>query len=675
MRYLGPNSVQAARRGFALPAVLAVVVLLSLAAYQFGDTMASEADAADSFRRSMQARALADSGVAYAAAILSNADTFTNMLNSNPYDNPTCFQGRQVTPDGATLLGRFSLVAPIDTDDPAFGSQPFRYGVLDEAGKININALMRLDSSGKILHDVLVLLPNMTEDIANCIIDWLDADDEPRASGAEVDYYATLSPPYKPRNGPIDSLEELLLVKGVTPQLLYGNDKNRNGFLDVDEDDGTGMVDMGWSAYLTVHSREQNLDSTGSPRIYVNDSDLQTLLTNLTNAVGEDMANFIIAYRMYGASTGAGAGAPGATTLPDSPTRPTVVPTSTPRGPTTPTMPVAPKTPPTTPRTPTTPPAPTKPAPGPSKPGMTFLNGRNDPAALLTALTVMMNGSGGRPAVRQPARGSSAGTGGAPASGSGQPTSTPRTTTPSPSPAPSSGSTGASRGAGAMGAGAVGAGAMGGGASGAGASRLTRSSLGAVGGGGGGGGQSQPKTISSLYELINATVSIPSTTPNQPAQKYPSPLNDPAQLAQLLPLVLDKLTTQKATELPARVNVLTAPAKVLATLPGITDTDVQAITGKRPSSASTDPVDPIFQTPAWLMTDANLTADKLKALERYITSRSQTYRVQVLGYYDSGGPTARVEAIIDTNNGRPRVIYYRDLTELGKGFDLQTGQP
>ena len=50
---------------------------------------------------------------------------------------------------------------------------------------------------------------------------------------------------------------------------------------------------------------------------------------------------------------------------------------------------------------------------------------------------------------------------------------------------------------------------------------------------------------------------------------------------------------------------------------------------------------------------------------------------QVLGYLDSSfrsggaGPFARVEAVVDTNNGRPRIVYARDLTELGKGYNLQ----
>jgi hypothetical protein len=107
----------------------------------------------------------------------------------------------------------------------------------------------------------------------------------------------------------------------------------------------------------------------------------------------------------------------------------------------------------------------------------------------------------------------------------------------------------------------------------------------------------------------------------------------------------------------------------------MSDADVQNILDHRPSMSATDPPDPIYQTPAWLLTEASFPTSTLRALERYVTSRSQVYRVQSVGYFDGGGPTARVEAVIDTNGGRPRVIYYRPLTELGKGFNLQNMNP
>ncbi|HEV3082767.1 MAG TPA: hypothetical protein VGY66_23485 [Gemmataceae bacterium] len=546
--------------------VLVVLVVLSLAAYNFNELMTSEARAADSYRRAIQARSFAESGGIYVMSVLSDPNAFSGFLNSNPFDNPA-FGGTIVAPnDNPNLQGRFLIIAPMDPDDQSGGGKQYRNGVIDESGKININALMQLDPSGTILYNVLMLLPNMTDEIANSIIDWIDADDTPRPNGAESDYYSSLSPPYQAKNGPLDSIEELLFVKGVTPQLLYGNDLNRDGIFEPEEDDGTGAFNPGWAGYLTIYSREQNVDSTGAPRIFVNGSDLQGLYNQLSTALSQDLANYIVAYRMYGpAATTSGSGAGAAA------------------------------------------------------------------------------GSTGK---------SGTGTG----AGNNNTSSGPKT-----------GATGQSAGSSGM-AGGAGAGATGGaGAAGSTASRgtmtLSRNSLGNL-------SQGQPKPIASLYELINSSVSIPSTTPNDQPTIYPSPLNT-STLATLLPEVLDKLTTVNGGEMPARVNVLTAPRAVLAAMPGLAESDVQNILSNRPGSSAIDGSDTSFQTPAWLITHANLNPKTLQSLDRYITSRTQVYRLQALGYFDRGGPTARIEAVFDTNNGRPRMLYWRDITELGKGFNPQ----
>ena len=168
--------------------------------------------------------------------------------------------------------------------------------------------------------NMLSMLPNMTPDVANSILDWLDPSSTiPRTNGAKDEYYPTLTPAYHVKNGPLDSLEELLLVKGVTPQLLYGNDVNRNGVVDADEDPGNGTVDLGWQQYFTIYSREPNTEQPRvCPRIYLNSSDLNTLNTNLQTAVGTNLAQFLIAYRLYGPSAGGNTGPGAAATAPAS---------------------------------------------------------------------------------------------------------------------------------------------------------------------------------------------------------------------------------------------------------------------------------------------------------------------------------------------------------------------
>ena len=58
--------------------------------------------------------------------------------------------------------------------------------------------------------------------VADSILDWRDANREHRLNGAEEDYYRGLDPPYSAKDGPLDVLEELLLVRGVTPQIFGG---------------------------------------------------------------------------------------------------------------------------------------------------------------------------------------------------------------------------------------------------------------------------------------------------------------------------------------------------------------------------------------------------------------------------------------------------------------------
>src|SRR5690242_14267992 len=114
MRYRIATTGSDPRRGVALIAVLVVVAVLGLAAYRFSDLMQGEQQAAESYRRSVQARTLADSGINYiAAALASDANGQTSILGGNPYNN-TALQAFLVhDDDNPRLRGRFSLVSPL----------------------------------------------------------------------------------------------------------------------------------------------------------------------------------------------------------------------------------------------------------------------------------------------------------------------------------------------------------------------------------------------------------------------------------------------------------------------------------------------------------------------------------------------------------------------------------
>src|SRR5262249_14263324 len=150
-------------------------------------------------------------------------------------NNAAQFGGVLVMDDGTPAgRGRYCIVAPNIDNGNISG---VRYGLENESAKLNINALAQFEKqkpgAGKTL---LMALPGMDDATADAILDWLDTDETPRENGAESDYYSGLSPPYACKNGPIDTIEELLKVKGVTPQLLFGGDSNRNGMIDAAED-------------------------------------------------------------------------------------------------------------------------------------------------------------------------------------------------------------------------------------------------------------------------------------------------------------------------------------------------------------------------------------------------------------------------------------------------------
>src|SRR3982751_1422502 len=84
------------RGGFVIVAVLMVITGLSLAAYQYSALMDAEVMAAERIRKTAEAKALADSGVHLALAVVADKDALEGGLNNNPYDNQGAFAGVMV---------------------------------------------------------------------------------------------------------------------------------------------------------------------------------------------------------------------------------------------------------------------------------------------------------------------------------------------------------------------------------------------------------------------------------------------------------------------------------------------------------------------------------------------------------------------------------------------------
>lgn len=104
--------------------------------------------------------------------------------------------------------------------DLGYGKATWR--VEDAERRININK-----ADQRVLQQAMIVIgvdAGVSPMIVDSILDWIDRDTDEHLSGAESDYYQRLNPPYMAKNGWIDDLSELLLVRGVTPEIYWGKD-------------------------------------------------------------------------------------------------------------------------------------------------------------------------------------------------------------------------------------------------------------------------------------------------------------------------------------------------------------------------------------------------------------------------------------------------------------------
>ena len=258
LRSSPPRSASRPTPGFVLVGVLIVVMLLSMIALSLMFRMRSEETAGATGSASEQGWATAMSGVREAMRLASAFQPG----DTTWMDAPERFKDRVLYDDGGEEW-RWTLYSA----NPEGG---IRFGLTDEGSKLNLNAATT---------SMVSRLPGMKTSLTDALLDFLDDDDVPRPEGAEQEYYNALPQPYRIHNGPLSTVEQLLLVRGFTPAVVLGEDANRNFSLDPNEDDGDereppddadGRLQPGLLPLLTVYSREPNTDRTGRRRFNLN---------------------------------------------------------------------------------------------------------------------------------------------------------------------------------------------------------------------------------------------------------------------------------------------------------------------------------------------------------------------------------------------------------------------
>jgi type II secretory pathway component PulK len=248
-----------------------IVLVLAGLVLVFAQTARVEAVASANREAALRADAVARGALQYVLAALDGSDGGAGALEELDWEARPVGQGF------------FWLLRPNLEDD---GQHYF--GLIPESSRINLNSASS---------DMLLKLPGMTAELADAVVDWRDPDADVSPSGAESEYYLLRDEPYLCKDAPLEAPEEVLLLRGASRELLYGEDTNRNGVLDYSENDAAetppddnrnGSLERGFLDYVTVHSTEPNVSADGGERVNVNEPAGDALAEVLREVVAGD---------------------------------------------------------------------------------------------------------------------------------------------------------------------------------------------------------------------------------------------------------------------------------------------------------------------------------------------------------------------------------------------------
>jgi len=240
------------QRGVALVLTLLILTLLVVTGLELNRAVRVEATLAGNFRDLTQASCIAQSGVEIARALIQEDEPSYDALDEK--------------------WAQFEIMAYLSQF--LFPDGHFTGHISDESAKFNVNALIdpygNVDEKKRNQLQRLLTLLRYNPEVIDAVLDWLDPDDLKRPLGAEREYYMALKRPYAPKNGPLDSLGEMLLIKGIDSSAFYGTEERE-----------------GLRNYLTIYS---------AGKININTASIPILMSLSPNA-SQTMAQAVLEYR------------------------------------------------------------------------------------------------------------------------------------------------------------------------------------------------------------------------------------------------------------------------------------------------------------------------------------------------------------------------------------------
>ncbi len=237
----------AKRSGTALIVSLWVMIILSLLVAAFAFDMIVESGITSYYRKRVKAQYLARAGVEWAKLILVKS-TKVKAEDIVPPEEEDLYVK-------AMNLSRGNAVRGMTKE---LGQGKIILDIVPEQSRRNVNTLA--DEDWEEILDQCNVPEELWPSLIDCFADWVDQSDEHRLNGAESDDAFYQEKGYKVKNGPLDTVDELLLIKGFTPAIVYGGPP-----IHKDDEPMTGIASL-----LTTY---------GDGKVNVNTASREVLLT------------------------------------------------------------------------------------------------------------------------------------------------------------------------------------------------------------------------------------------------------------------------------------------------------------------------------------------------------------------------------------------------------------
>lgn len=267
----GRKNILMDQRGMALLITVMTVSLLVAVTIMFHRKSWHSYLVANNYKINTRLKAVGESGVNVGLAILlqdAGTNSYDSLLDSwgviGQNELNSLFGDGQLELDVVDLSGRLQINRLVQTkaEDPGEKGKEGENSTEEEVRAILLQLLLSPSFS---------LEEAEAYGIVDALVDWIDEDERESDNGAESSYYQALETPYECRNGPVQSIKELLLVKGISPLLLFGKGENK------------GLAD-----YLTVYGEDG--------KININTAD-SLLLKSMNPQISDELAEELQAFR------------------------------------------------------------------------------------------------------------------------------------------------------------------------------------------------------------------------------------------------------------------------------------------------------------------------------------------------------------------------------------------